>query len=115
MVRWNQHHFCVKMSSYHHLHFYQHHHHCSSCCKECLSSSSFTALCFDDHATGCENKNQVWCQKHGGVKDFLDGSNVHQMELAPEIFLHNKKPDQKSDIWGLGKLSMLEIDWNLIC
>ena len=57
----------------------------------------------------------MWCQKHGGVKDFLAGSNVHQMELAPEVFLHNKKPDQKSDIWGLGRSTFpISKAWKLI-
>ena len=37
------------------------------------------------------------------------------MELAPEVFLHNKKPDQKSDIWGLGRSTFpLSKTWKLI-
>ena len=52
--------------------------------------------------------DMVWSLNHGGIKDFLDRTNILHMELAPEVFLHSKKPDQKSDIWGLGA-AVLEI------
>ena len=59
----------------------------------------------------------LWCVRHGGINEFLDRSNMLFMELPPEIFLHGKKWDQKSDIWGLGA-AILEILfeqklWNL--
>ena len=53
--------------NHHHSHYHHHHHHHSH------------------HHHHCGEYTQVWCQKHGGVKDFLDGSNVHQMEFAPEV------------------------------
>ena len=40
-------------------------------------------------------EDMVWSNHHGGVKDFLNRSSLLNTELAPEVFLHSRQPDQK--------------------
>ena len=51
----------------------------------------------------------IWSMNHGGVKDFMNRSNILHIELPPELLLNpSLHPDIKSDIWSLGGM-VLEI------